>query len=197
MHTDTDASHADPDVHNILVIIRDCNDYSSDRNHTIHLIHHSFLILMLYAHLISICLPDGTCLIRPFIPHMTMKVIYIVRLLLPDPEHLAVQLLMAVLSKRQRRNLFGQIITIYHTKLFDRISTGSILPFWPYLFSFRTGSVSIIIFTLIDKNMICVTHMRPPISISSKADIRNPLSLLAHERSRLATFMGVFNSHRT
>ena len=146
-------SHYTPTVRIILQIV----------DHTIHLIHHSFLILMLYAHLITICLSDGTCLIRPFIPHMTVKVINIVRLLLPDPEHLVCTALDGRSPKRQRRKLFGQIITIYHTKLFDRISTGSILPFRPYLFSFRTGSVFNNIFTHIDKNMICVTHMRPPI----------------------------------
>ena len=135
-------------------------------DHTIHLIHHTFLILMLYAHLITICFSDGTGFICPLIPHMTVKIIDIVGFLLPDPEHLIRTALDGSSAQSQCWKFFGQIIAIYHTKLFDGVSTGSILPFRAHLFSLCAGSVFNNIFTHIDKNVICVTHLRPPIIFS-------------------------------
>ena len=131
-------------------------------DHAVYLIHHAFLILMLYAHLISICFSDGTGLIRPFVPHMTVKIIDIVRFLLPDPEHLICTALNRSSAQGQCREFLGQVIAVYHAKLFYGVSTGSVLPFRSHPFSLCAGSVFNNIFTHIDKNVICVTHLRPP-----------------------------------
>ena len=68
----------------ILVDINICHDPSTVWvvfqiiDHTIYLIHHSFFVLVLYTHLISISLSDRTIFICPFIPDMTLQIIYII-----------------------------------------------------------------------------------------------------------------------
>ena len=56
--------------------------------HPIHLVHHALFVLMLHPHLIPIGLSDRTVFIRPFIPDMAVKVMDVVGLLLPYPQHL-------------------------------------------------------------------------------------------------------------
>ena len=57
-------------------------------DHSVYLIHHSFLILMFHTKLISICLADRTALICPAVPDMAVKIMNIVGFLLPDPKYL-------------------------------------------------------------------------------------------------------------
>ena len=54
----------------------------------------------------------------------------------------------------QRWKFLSQIITVHNTKTFDRISRSAILPHWPDLLPFCTGSVLNYVFTHIYKNMI-------------------------------------------
>ena len=78
----------------ILMDVNICHDPAAERivfqviDHTIHLIHHAFLILMLHTQLIAVGLADGTVFIRPLIPDVAVKIVNIVGLLLPDPQHL-------------------------------------------------------------------------------------------------------------
>ena len=97
-------------------------------DHPIGLIHHPLLILMFYAHLIAVGLSDGSVLVRPGIPDMTVKVMNIVGFFLPDPKHFIRRTLKRRPPKRQDRKLLRQIIPVHHAKLFDRISRCAILP---------------------------------------------------------------------
>ena len=47
-------------------------------DHAVHLIEHSFLILMLYTQLIAVCLADAAVLIRPLVPDMAVQVVDVV-----------------------------------------------------------------------------------------------------------------------
>ena len=132
-------------------------------NHPVHLIHHTFLILVLHAELIAICLSNRTGLIRPFIPHRTIQIMNIIRLPLPNPKHLFCTSLNRGLTQRNGRELLRQIITIDDTKLLNRIGTCPIFPMWTYLLSFCAGAILQNILTHIYKNLICQAHNSPPL----------------------------------
>ena len=57
-------------------------------NHPVHLIHHSFLILMLYTHLVTIGFADGTAFVRPAVPDVAFQFMDVIGFLLPDPQKL-------------------------------------------------------------------------------------------------------------
>ena len=76
-------------------------------DHSVHLIHHALFVLMLYTHLITISLADGTVLIRPFIPDRTVQIMDIVGFALPDPQHLIRGALDGRLAEGQRRKFLG------------------------------------------------------------------------------------------
>ena len=75
-------------------------------DHTVRLIHHSFFVLMLYAHLISVCFSDGSVLISPAVPDMAFKIMYIVGLFLPYPQHLVHTAFDRRTPERESRELF-------------------------------------------------------------------------------------------
>ena len=56
--------------------------------HLVDLIHISFGVMMLYAHLIAVRFADGAGLVGPRVPYMGVEVMNVVALFLPDPEDL-------------------------------------------------------------------------------------------------------------
>ena len=128
-------------------------------DYTVNLIHHTFLVLMLHTKLISVRFANRTILICPAVPDMRMQIMDIVRLLLPDPEHLIRTALNRSSSKCQRRKFLRQIITVHHSKLLNRISTGAIFPHRTHLFTFRTGAVVNNVTAHIYKHSISITHV--------------------------------------
>ncbi len=55
-------------------------------NHPVYLIHHAFFVLMLNPQLIAVRLAYRTVLVRPLVPDMAVKILYVVGFLLPYPE---------------------------------------------------------------------------------------------------------------
>ena len=58
------------------------------KKYPVHLIHHSFFILMFHTQLIAVGFSDGAVLICPAVPDMAVKIMDIVGFLLPDPQNL-------------------------------------------------------------------------------------------------------------
>ena len=121
----------------------------------IHLIHHPFLILMLDPHLITVGFTDGAGLVCPLIPNRTFQIVDVVGLLLPDPQHLIGTTLDCRSPQRNRREFFGQIIAIDHTKFLNCVSACPIFPLRTHLLSFGAHPVVNNIATHIYKDLIC------------------------------------------
>ena len=130
-------------------------------NHPVHLVHHPLTVLMLYAHLIPVSLPNRTFLVSPAVPNMAVQLINIIRLLLPDPKQLVHTALDPRPAQRKRRKLLPQIIPVHNPKSFYRISRRAILPHGTHLFPLRTGAMINNITAHSNKNLICVTHVAP------------------------------------
>ena len=127
-------------------------------DYTVHLIKHAFFILVLYAHLISISLSDRTVFIRPTVPDMTVKIIDIIRFLLPDPQKLIRTAFDCCSSKCQCRKFFRQIIPVHNSEFLDRICRCSIFPYRSYFFASGIGTVIDNVTAHIDKYFVCITH---------------------------------------
>lgn len=102
-------------------------------DHTIHLIHHPLLILVLHPHLITVCLADGPLFIRPLVPDVAVQVMNIVGLLLPNPQHLVRGVLQGSAPQGHDGKLPGQIVPVYHAKLLDGICRSAVLPMGAHL----------------------------------------------------------------
>ena len=131
-------------------------------NQAIHLVKHTFFVLVFYTHLISVSFSDRTIFICPAIPDMTFQIMYIIGFFLPDPQYLIYSRLNICLSKCNCRKFLWQIIAVYDAKLFDRVSTCSILPLRADFFSLCTISVFYDWSTHFYKNIIRTTHFIPP-----------------------------------
>ena len=60
--------------------------------HAVHLIEHSFFILVLHAELVAVGLADAAALVRPRVPDVGGEVVDVVALFLPDPQKLVHEL---------------------------------------------------------------------------------------------------------
>ena len=56
--------------------------------HAIHHVETAFLILMLYSHLIAVCLADRAVFLSPTVPYMAVQIVHIIGFFLPYPKHL-------------------------------------------------------------------------------------------------------------
>ena len=121
----------------------------------VNLIHHSFPVLMFHTQLITICLTDRTIFICPAIPDMAVKIMDVIRFLLPDPQNLIHGAFQCCFTKCQCRKFFPEVITIDHTKFLDGICRSAILPYRADFLAFCTGAVLDHIFTHIYKGNIC------------------------------------------
>ncbi len=128
-------------------------------DHPIDLIHHPLFILMFHPHLIPVGLTDGAVFIRPFVPDMAVQIMHIVRLLLPDPQHLIRSALKRRPAQRHNRKLLRKVIPVHHPEFLDRISFRPVRPMRPDLLSLRTRSVLQNILTHPNKNMIRCAHL--------------------------------------
>ena len=126
---------------------------------SVHLIHHTFSVLVLHLHLIAVCLANGACFIRPAVPDVAVKIVDIVGFLLPDPEDLIHSAFQRRLPQRQRRKFFPQIIAVHHAEPLDGIGRGSVLPHRAYLLALGAGAVVNNVFAHVDKSNICRAHV--------------------------------------
>ena len=133
-------------------------------DHSVYLIHHPLFILMLHTHLVPIRFTDRAVLVCPCIPDVAVKVMDVIGFLLPDPEHFVGGALERRLSERHDRKLFGQIITVHNPKNFHRISAFTVRPVRSYLLPFRAGPILQNVPAHVNKNLICHTHVRSPVS---------------------------------
>ena len=149
----------------ILMHVNICHNTTAIRivlqiiNHAVYLIHHAFFILMLHLHLITISFSDRTILISPTVPDMTVQIINIIRLLLPDPEHLIHTALDPGSSKSQCRKFLRQVIAVDHSKFLNGICRCSVLPSWAYLLPLCACSILYNVSAHINKYFICVTQL--------------------------------------
>ena len=75
--------------------------------HPIHLIHHAFLIPALYSDLIAIGLSNGTGLVSPLVPHMTVQIMNISGFFLINPQNLIHAAFQGCLSQGDCRKFFS------------------------------------------------------------------------------------------
>ena len=149
----------------ILMHVNICHNTTAIRiilqiiNHAVYLVHHAFFILVLYAHLISISLSDRTVFIRPTVPDMTVKIIDIIRFLLPDPQKLIRTAFDCCSSKCQCRKFLRQVIAVDHSKFLNGICRCSVLPSWAYLLTLCACSILYNVSAHINKYFICVTQL--------------------------------------
>ena len=149
----------------ILMHVNICHNTTAIRiilqiiNHAVYLIHHAFFILMLHLHLITISFSDRTILISPTVPDMTVQIINIIRLLLPDPEHLIHTALDPGSSKSQCRKFLRQVIAVDHSKFLNGICRCSVLPSWTNLLTLCACSILYNVSAHINKYFICVTQL--------------------------------------
>ena len=83
----------------------------------------------------------------------------IVRLFLPDPEHLIGTAFDWGFSKGNSRKLLRQVIAVDHTELLNCIGTRAILPVRADFFTLCAYTVFQYILTHINKNLICFAHL--------------------------------------
>ena len=149
----------------ILVYINIRHDTTAVRivlqiiDHTIHLIHHPFFVLMFHLHLITIGFSDRTILISPAVPDMTVQIINIIRLLLPDPEHLIHTALDPGSSKSQCREFLRQVIAVDHSEFLNGICRCSVLPSRADFLTLCACSILYNVSAHINKYFICVTQL--------------------------------------
>ena len=127
--------------------------------HTVGLIKQSLLIDMLHAHLVAICFPDGTVLIRPLIPDVAVEIMHVVRLPLPDPQNFIHGALQSRPPQRQCGELLPEVVPVADTKLLDRVGRRSVRPVRPDLLSARIRAILQNVSAHVDKNMITLTHV--------------------------------------
>ena len=140
--------------------------------HPIHLIHIALLVMTLHADLVTIGLADGSGLIGPLVPDMTVQVVDVVGLLLVNPEDLVHTAFKPRPSKRQRRKPLRQIITVHHAKLLNRIGRSSVLPFRTHLLPLGAGAVLDDVPAHLFKYLICITH-----AVSSSLSLSSGITL--------------------
>ena len=126
--------------------------------YTVYLIHHSFFVDMLYAHLIAVCLPDRSIFICPAVPDVTVQIVDIIGFFLPDPQKLIRTAFDCCSSKCQCRKFFRQIIPVHNSEFLDRICRCSIFPYRSYFFASGIGTVIDNVTAHIDKYFVCITH---------------------------------------
>ena len=127
--------------------------------HTVCLIKQSLLIDMLHTHLVAICFPNGTVLIRPLIPDVAVEVMHVVRLPLPDPQDFIHGALQSRPPQRQCGELLPEVVPVADTKLLDRVGRRSVRPVRPDLLSARIRAILQNVSAHVDKNMITLTHV--------------------------------------
>ena len=114
---------------------------------------------MLHAHLVAICFPDGTVLIRPLIPDVAVEIMHVVRLPLPDPQNFIHGALKRRPPQRQCGELLPEVVPVADTKLLDRVGRRSVRPMRPDLLSARIRAILQNVSAHVDKNMITLTHV--------------------------------------
>ena len=131
--------------------------------HAVDLIEHPLGILVLHAQLIAVGLADGAVLIRPGVPDMRAQLMNVVRLLLPDPQQLVNTALKINLAQGHDRELFLQIIAVYHAEPFDRMGRHAVLPAGTHLERLIRAAVLDDLFTVLLKYDIRVAHYHHPL----------------------------------
>ncbi len=127
-------------------------------DYPVSLVEHPFFIHMLYPHLITVGFSDRTRLIRPAIPDMALKLMNIIRFLLPDPQHLIRTALNRSPPKRQRRKFLRQIITIHYPEPLNGISRAPVFPLRADLLPAGIRSMIYNIPAHLYKDSVSVTH---------------------------------------
>ena len=127
-------------------------------DHTVCLVHHTFFILMLYAHLIAVSLAYRSGFISPGIPDMAVEIMNIIRLLLPYPEHFLRSRLKCSLPYGNDRKFLRKVIAVHNPKPLYGICGSPVFPVRADFFAFRTGAVFQNIPAHILKHIICHAH---------------------------------------
>ena len=140
----------------------------------VHLIHHPFLILMLYAQLVTVGFADGAVLVGPLIPDMAVQIMDVIGLLLPDPENFIGTALQGGPAQGQQGEFLLQIITVADAEFLNGIGRRSVGPVGTDLFSLCTGTVL--------KN-ISAHGNKYLIRFAQKGKVRTSVSFRPHEKT--------------
>ena len=101
-------------------------------DHPVHLVEHTFFVLVFHTQLIAVSLADGAVFAGPLVPHMAAQVCNPVGLLLPDPKEFIHGTLPIGAAQGHNGKLFFQVVTIHHTELLDSVGRGSVRPMRPH-----------------------------------------------------------------
>jgi len=126
--------------------------------HLVNLIHIALGIVMLHAQLVAIGLANGAGLICPGIPYMTLQIVDIVRLLLPNPQQLVHSRLDELLADCEDGKFLLQIITVDHTKQLDCMGGASVFPTRTHLLVGIPDTLSQNVFAILNEYGISVAH---------------------------------------
>ena len=99
--------------------------------HAVDLVELALGVLVLHAQLIAVSLAYGAVLVRPLVPDVAAEGLYVVGLLLPDPEQLVNGAFPVGAAYREYWELAPQVVTVDYAELLDRVSRGAVvLPVW-------------------------------------------------------------------
>ena len=96
--------------------------------HAVHLIEHSFFILVLHAELVAVGLADAAALIRPRVPDVGGKLVDIIALFLPDPQKLVHRAPPIGAAQREDGEFPLQVVAVDDAEFLDRVRRGPVLP---------------------------------------------------------------------
>ena len=89
--------------------------------HPVHLVELALGVLVLHAQLVAVGLAYGARLVRPLVPDVAAQVLYVVGLLLPDPEQLVNGALPIGAAYRENGELPAQVVAVHDAEFLDRV----------------------------------------------------------------------------
>ena len=125
---------------------------------TVHLVKHTFLILVLHAQLVTVGLTNGAVFLGPLVPNMAAQITDTVGLLLPDPQQFIQGGLPVGAAQGHQRKFFLQIIAVDHTEFLYGMGRSTILPMGADL---QIGVIKAIlqnVFTSLDIQLVSSAH---------------------------------------
>ena len=111
------------------------------KKHSIHLVKHPLLILVLDAQLVAIGLADGAILPCPLVPDMAAEIGDSVGLFLPDPEQLVHGTFPVGAPQGHNGEFLRQVVPVHHAEFFDGMGRGAVRPVGAHLQVFVGESV--------------------------------------------------------
>ena len=144
--------------------------------HLVYLVHVPFGVVTFYAKLVTIRFADGASFVRPTIPNVTVQIVDVVALFLPNPKQFVNGGFESGTSKCDDGELFLEVVSVYLAKHLACVGGSAVVPASADILGAVFPAVSKDILHVLLKNYISFAHCSTPLLYTQHCTKMRPAS---------------------